>query len=219
MTLNEVKGNMYDWINYTWNPISGRCQFECDYCYCKRFPRGELRLREGCFKDNLGEKNTIFIGSSTDMFAPNVQSQWIKKVLEYCKKFQENTYVFQSKNPKRFKEFKDLFPDKTFLGTTIETNRDTGEYSYASLTEDRTNWLKDYYGFNKFVTIEPIMDFDVEHLTDLIKEIKPNFINIGADSKNSGLPEPSKQKIEGLIKELKKFTKVNIKDNLKRLMK
>jgi len=37
--------------------------------------------------------------------------------------------------------------------------------------------------------------------------------------KGNHLPEPSKDKIELLIDELSKFTKVKVKDNLKRLMK
>ena len=44
------------------------------------------------------------------------------------------------------------------------------------------------------------------------------IIEDGADSNNkrNNLPEPSKQKVEALIKELEKFTKVNQKSNLKR---
>ena len=69
-----------------------------------------------------------------------------------------------------------------------------------------------------FLSIEPIMDFDLEPFVQIIKNIKPKFVSIGADSKNHNLPEPSKEKIEVLIRELKKFTEVKIKDNLKRLL-
>lgn len=44
-------------------------------------------------------------------------------------------------------------------------------------------------------------------------------VTIGADSKGSNLPEPSKEKIEALIKELRKFTQVKLKQNLNRLIK
>jgi len=67
------------------------------------------------------------------------------------------------------------------------------------------------------VTIEPIMDFDLIELVTIIKNIKPEWVNIGADSKGHNLPEPSKEKINALIEELKKITEVKIKDNLKRL--
>jgi len=52
-----------------------------------------------------------------------------------------------------------------------------------------------------------------------MKQVKPKWVNIGADSKNHQLLEPSKEKVSALIKELQKFTKVKIKDNLKRLNK
>jgi hypothetical protein len=45
------------------------------------------------------------------------------------------------------------------------------------------------------------------------------MVFIGADSKHCKLPEPSEEKILKLINELQKFTRVVIKDNLKRLVK
>ena len=69
------------------------------------------------------------------------------------------------------------------------------------------------------VTIEPIMDFDLEVFYDWIRDARPAWVNIGADSKGHKLPEPSKEKIEALITELKKFTEVRIKPNLSRLIK
>ncbi len=77
---------------------------------------------------------------------------------------------------------------------------------------------KTLFGMRKMVTIEPIIDFDVPYLVDIIKEIRPEFVNIGADSNSKlTLQEPSWFKVQNLIKELEKFTKVNLKDNLKRL--
>jgi len=67
------------------------------------------------------------------------------------------------------------------------------------------------------ISIEPITDFNLEFFIKIIKEIKPKFVSIGADSKGHNLPEPSWDKVQELIKELKKFTEVRIKDNLERL--
>ena len=102
----------------------------------------------------------------------------------------------------------------TILGTTIETNRKTP--SKAPHTQNRRDAMKDIYN-RKMVTIEPIMDFDLEILVDWIRLIKPEFVNIGADSKGHNLPEPSWDKIQRLIEKLEKFTKVNLKDNLQRI--
>ena len=68
-----------------------------------------------------------------------------------------------------------------------------------------------------FVSIEPILDFDVDVLVSWIKQINPEFVSIGADSKSHNLPEPPAWKVKKLIEELKKITNVKIKDNLKRL--
>ncbi|MFX1295603.1 MAG: hypothetical protein ACFFD2_12230, partial [Promethearchaeota archaeon] len=71
----------------------------------------------------------------------------------------------------------------------------------------------------QYITIEPIMDFDLNKFVQLIKVSYPKQINIGADSGNNHLPEPSKEKILELISELKKFTIVHKKKNLNRLLK
>jgi hypothetical protein len=47
----------------------------------------------------------------------------------------------------------------------------------------------------------------------------PKQVNIGADSGNNHLPEPSKREILQLIDELQKFTVVAKKKNLARLLK
>jgi hypothetical protein len=85
---------------------------------------------------------------------------------------------------------------------------------------ERADTLK---GLSKYVsiqvTIEPIMDFDLGPLALLISSIRPEQVNIGADSGRNHLPEPSKEKIEKLISNLEGFTKVHQKPNLKRLLK
>lgn len=218
--LNKQKGNMYPWVTHTWNPVKGKCPHECSYCYMKRFPQKPLRLDEKCFKDDLGACNTIFIGSSTDMWAEEVPEIWIKKVLVHCCLYPENTYLFQTKNPERFHDYLKRLPKNTILGTTMETNRG-GYYSYLGhKTPSNPNRWYDmvYLEGRKMISIEPIMDFDTDEFVDMIKKTNLEFISIGADSGNNNLPEPSPDKVRALIKELKKFTDVRIKDNLKRLL-
>ena len=77
-----------------------------------------------------------------------------------------------------------------------------------------------YASYDKYITIEPIMDFDLETMVNEIKEIMTvKQVNIGADSGKNKLPEPPKEKILALIEELEKFTTVKIKTNLNRLIK
>ena len=74
------------------------------------------------------------------------------------------------------------------------------------------------YGIRRMVSIEPIMDFDLRDFLCMLRDVKPEFVSIGADSKRNNLIEPPSEKIEQLIKHLKSYTNVIIKNNLKRLI-
>lgn len=215
MVMNKQKGNMYAFVTHTWNPIKGKCSHDCKYCYMKVWKQKPLRLVESELIDDLGSDNFIFVGSSTDMFAQDIPKEWISRVLARCRNY-KNTYLFQTKNPMRFNDFKDEFPINSIFGTTLESNKNHG-LSLAQDVSARAVWLSDFKANSKMVTIEPIMDFDLVPFVIMIKNIEPQWVNIGADSKNHKLPEPSKEKVFALIDELQKFTEVKIKKNLKRL--
>ncbi len=220
MAMNEQKGNMYGFVTHTWNAVKGKCIHDCSYCYMKRFPQKDVRLDEKEFRTNLGFENFIFVGSSADMFAEDIPSEWIKKIIEYCKTYPQNTYLFQTKNPERFNEFRESLKHlNCILGTTIETNRQDilDGLCSAPKIKSRVDGMK-IKGFRKMVTIEPVIDFDVMTLSRDIEEISPEFVNIGGDTGGHKLPEPSEYKLENLIKELNKFTRVNNKRNISRLM-
>ncbi len=218
--LNKQKGNMYGFVTHTWNPIKGICPHDCKYCYMKVWKQKPLRLDEKDLYDNLGKPgkgNFIFVGSSTDMFADDVPYEWIKKVLKVCRGYPKNKYLFQTKNPHRFGVFKSQFPKNTLFATTLETNRRGFRYNAPSVINRQ--FYIGYYAFKTMVTIEPIMDFDLDIFVEWIKDVHPEFVSIGADSKGHNLPEPSAEKVKLLIEQLSKFTKVIQKDNLKRLFK
>lgn len=209
---------MYGFVTHTWNVIKGKCPHDCKYCYMKTFPQGEIRFDEKELKTDLGRNNFIFVGSSCDMFAQPIPKEWIVRILDYCKRFPENTYLFQTKNPLRFNDLRDeLISLNCILGTTIETNR--GGFNYNAPTISERIIGMELKGFRKMITIEPIIDFDVIPLVSLIESINPEFVNIGANSKNHNLSEPSREKVERLIEELKKFTEVKTKRNLQRITK
>ncbi len=217
MPLNISRGNMYPFVDATFNIIKGKCLHDCTYCYMKIFRQNPVRLDGNEFKTNLLNGNYIFVGSSTDMWADNIPDEWISKTLGYCSTF-GNKYLFQTKNPKRFNDFMYYIPQRSILACTIETNRMGSKYdvSKAPSVVERLNIMANLK-YPKMVSIEPIMDFDLVEMTSWIKTIKPDFISIGADSKNHHLPEPSPENLELLINNLKGITKVIIKDNLKRL--
>jgi len=214
MALNKQKGNMYAFVTHTWNPIRGKCPHDCSYCYMKGLNVGGLRFVEKEMETNLGEGNFIFVGSSTDMWCIDSLFGWITAVLAHCDGY-NNRYLFQSKNPERFHN-NFCFPANTILGTTIETNR-LYAIGGAPRTMQRMETIRGL-DFPKMVSIEPIMDFDLDVMVDWIKIIKPDFISIGADSKGHKLPEPPAEKVQQLIELLQRITIVKQKDNLKRLL-
>lgn len=110
MGLNKSAGNMYEFITHTINFIKGKCFHDCLYCFMKymfNIILGDIYLDEKELRTNLGSGRFIFVGSSTDMWAKNVLSEWIRRVLDRCQEF-TNRYLFQSKNPRRFSEFKSM---------------------------------------------------------------------------------------------------------------
>ncbi|WP_317167539.1 radical SAM protein [Dysgonomonas sp. ZJ279] len=222
--VNQEKGNMYKFITHTGNAIKGICEHDCKYCYMK--PKGNLkdvRLDETELKTELEYGNFIFVGSGTDMFASNIPSEWIIEVLNHCND-SDNKFLFQSKNPRRFLEFIEhpVFK-KSVICTTIESNRIYSEFMGATPSvEERAKAMGEIAdkGIETYVTIEPIMDFDLDELVELIKTCKATQVNIGANShyKLNQLSEPTRDQILKLIEKLSNLKiVVDKKANLKRL--
>ncbi len=221
MPLNKSKGNMYNFITDTWNTIKGKCPHDCSYCYMKRWKNLKpARFDESELNTDLGKNNFIFVGSSNDLFASGCLSSWISKTLNHCAKYPDNKYLFQTKNPEELFFWKNALPDNSVICTTFESNRHHPEFMGNSPSPfHRSIWIKDLAEFERYITIEPIMDFGLGAFVRMIKSCNPIQVNIGADSGNNNLPEPSADKIIFLIAELSKFTKVVKKPNLGRLLK
>lgn len=221
MPLNKSRGNMYPWVTHTHSHIGGECPHKCIYCYVDnpRFGRpkryqGEIRLLEDEFNVKYGEGRTIFIEHCNDMFAREIPHGFITRIIRHCNDFPNNTYIFQTKNPHRLLDYR--FPNKTILGMTAETNRDM-DASNAPSPRERLKSFSQVI-LKKFITIEPILAFDLDEFADLIIGAHPDFVNIGADSKNHGLQEPTFDEIIALVKRLQAAgIEIKKKHNLERL--
>jgi hypothetical protein len=223
MGLNKSKGNMYGFVTHTWNTIKGKCYHDCGYCYMKRW--GELkpvRFDENELKTDLGEGNFIFVGSSYDMWSKGdafddpryyEMENWINKTLDHCE-MHKNTYLFQTKNTFGFHNF--IFPENSILCTTIETNR-AYDKNKAPDVKTRAYGLNAMNIYKTMVTLEPIMDFDMKEMVELIELANPDYVNIGAMTGGHKYPEPSKEKVSELIEYFK--DKIHLKKNLGRIMK
>ncbi|MCK5077856.1 MAG: hypothetical protein KAR38_15845, partial [Calditrichia bacterium] len=131
-----------------------------------------------------------------------------------CMEF-DNKYLFQTKNPRRINSFR--FPEKSVICTTIESNRVYKEMGNSPEPEDRAHYMS-CISYDKYVTIEPVMKFDLYEMVGLIKKCNPIQVNIGADSGKNNIPEPAWGDLTDLIIELNKFTTVKFKVNIKRLI-
>jgi DNA repair photolyase len=182
----------------------------------------ELHFDKKELKTNLGAGNFIFVGSSCDMWANGIPSTWISEIIDYCRKF-DNKYLFQTKNPARIllRDDHKLMIENSVICTTIETNRFYPDImcNSPSMNERASAMYEISKTVDTYVTIEPIMDFDLDQLIDLVKECNPKQVNIGADTGKNNLSEPTPEKVIELINTLKTFTVVKEKSNLKRLLK
>ena len=232
MPLKKAKGNMYPWVTHTHSLLAGACPHQCRYCYVHavsdRFGNakysGEPRLVEKEEHVSYGKNKTIFIEHCSDLFAYGIPGHFISRILDHCRKYPENTYVFQTKNPCRMTEWIEKMPPKRILGCTIETiaDRILQEVSSAPTAAERISYMKTLrmMGESTFITIEPILRGDMNLLAWYCSWAGPEFVNIGADSKGHGLPEPTARDVENLIKALKTYNiDVRLKTNLDRILK
>ena len=233
--MSKATGQMYDWVQDLWNPLHGKCTHACPYC-CTQFTRaaregyytGPLRLSEPSFKFRpRKDTKTVFIGHLNDLFQEAVPNAWIRRVMEHAEKyFPTITPVFQTKNAARLQDWMKYFHrfNNHLVGVTIETDKDMdypapSPYDrYIALTKLDPEWRAKHL----FITIEPIMDFNLDRLVGWLELLKPAFINVGANSKATPLPlpEPSNVIVVALIKRIQTASiEIREKHNLERIFK
>lgn len=201
------------------------CGFNCCYCAfqrmlklskcqeCRDFkPHSHMEvLQRTPPKTSPGEFLTV--GLSSDISFMDVNE--FCDVLDYCSKWGDRTFLIQSKNPGYFLQFAHRITSNVIIGTTIESNRlitdrvlgtttfyDRGDHGYvepisqAPSSSLRYEAMKAYSG-RKAVTVEPILNFDIDVMEKYIRDIKPEIVWIGNDShpKKNRLPEPSLYKL------------------------
>ncbi|MDR1626430.1 MAG: DUF5131 family protein [Spirochaetia bacterium] len=219
MSIKESKGNMYSFITHQWNPVRGKCPYNCSYCYVGRWGNAQksLYIDRKDLKSPLGAGRFIFICSGCDIFHSDVPRDWITDVRNQTLQYPDNKYLWHTKNPQRLVELIEPGPADVAC-VTIESNIGYEKISMASVPFERAMYLRKWEG-RKMITVEPILDFDLDVFIDLILSCKPDQVNIGADSGRNRLPEPTLWKIEQLVYalEINSIT-VHQKKNLNRLI-
>ena len=86
-------------------------------------------------------------------------------------------YYLQSKRPDCFAQFLDNLPENVIIVTTLETNRDEGygRVSRAPRPSARYRQFKALEYPRKVITVEPMMDFDLEVFSQWLMTIRPGI--------------------------------------------
>lgn len=204
---------MFRSISSTWNVYVG-CRFECSYCNArkaaltrfKHVPRYKdgftPKLVEEELKRRFKPGEFIFVAYMGDISW--ALHPWVERILARIRQFPETYFLLQTKHPKVFWEWDLVLPPNVYLGTTIESNRDY-HLTKAPAPIERFRYLTGYPHNRKFLSIEPIMDFDLEELLTWVKLMQPNIIEIGADNYHNNLLEPPWWKVEKLIENLREM--------------
>lgn len=203
----------------TWNPFKG-CAFACTYC-TPSFQRQSKRQKHichdcytytpHCHADRLAKipsARIIFVCGNADISfcPPDFTRRIIGRIAEHNVRAPQKTYYLQSKRPAYFEQFLEDLPDNVLLLTTLETNRNAGydEVSKAPLPTVRYGQFKALDYARKVVTIEPVLDFDLEAFAGWIRSIHPEYVWLGFNSKPESvtLPEPAEAKVQELANRL-----------------
>lgn len=214
----------------TWNVFIG-CRYECTFCNARKAAETRFRhiprYRDG-FTPKLVEEllhrrfkpgQFIFVAYMGDIsFATKEE---FLRILAKIREFPETYFLVQSKNPRQLYDWREdwgiSLPPNVYLGTTIETNRDY-RLTKAPPPVERFRYLTGYPHNLKFLSIEPIMDFDLEELVLWVTLMNPDVIEVGADNYHNDLPEPPWSKVQKLLEKIREVCpRVIEKEGLERL--
>jgi len=165
--------------------------------------RQDLTVFDDLFK--LKKPSKIFVGSMHDIFGDWIPHHWIAEIRDIIlnhTEFDKHTFIFLTKFPKRYLEFR--FPNNCWLGTTITGKENNQSHIHGSFS-----------GMDniKFISFEPLLA-EPEPIT---KYLSLDWIIIGGLT-----PKPAHKKewVQGLINQARErqipiFIKPNLKWNKK----
>lgn len=215
---------MFKTVTRTWHVFSG-CRYQCSYCWARDFilerlqhlPKYQNGFEPTFHPEELKKKfrpgDFVGVALMGDISFADTEAR--RLIMDKTTWFPKTNFLIQSKDPGSF----GLWPkwDNLYFGTTIESNRDY-KVSKALPPINRYSTMFLLKSPHKFISIEPIMDFDLDVLVRWMQDIHPEIVEVGADNYHHGLPEPSPEKVEQLLEALRGFVpRVVEKEGLERL--
>jgi protein gp37 len=158
--MNKTK---IEWCDRTWNPVTG-CKHGCPYCYARKiaerfkgskaWPTGfEPAFHHDRLNDpvRLEKTRTIFVCSMADLFGEWVPDLWINLVIDACLAAPQHTYIFLTKNPKRYLTIPGQYLGQSnfWFGTSVTNTHDA---------DQRIHWLQRLPEGNTFISFEPLLE-------------------------------------------------------------
>jgi DNA repair photolyase len=204
-------GKMFNFITATWNPLGGECLHKCSYCWARQLASknkmdkytGKARLFDKELHKHFKADDFVFVCDMTDLFGAWVPTEIIQAIFESISKSPAK-FLLLTKNPEKYRQLIATgvpIPLNCVLGCTVESDVD----HLSSGMQERARLMVmmelQLMGYPVMLSIEPIMDYSTNFLY-LIKDAKPDFVAIGYDNYNNGLPEPYLAKTMGLIQAL-----------------
>jgi protein gp37 len=150
----------------------------------------------------------IFVCSMADLFGDWAPDEWIQEVFAACEKAPQHTYLFLTKNPKRYGRMLDngLLPNKS-------------NYWYGSTCTKDTDifYVTKGNNYNWFVSIEPLLE-PFREIAE--KDMLTDWLIIGAESGNrKGKIIPEKIWVQDIAAQYKDAgVPVFMKESLRELM-
>jgi protein gp37 len=150
----------------------------------------------------IKKQQVVFVGDMCDLFGSWIPDEWIKEVFDACQRAPQHTYLFLTKNPKRYMALanKGLLPENDNFWYGV-----THTHAFGNIPLNHERW-------NLWVSVEPLMEdfngWSWEYIDWLV---------IGAESGNRrDRVIPKREWIEWLVKRAnRRGVPVFLKNNLR----
>ena len=212
--MNKASKKSIGWCDMTLNPIKGKCQGGCWYCWTNGFrQRGflsnEIKLKTVVFNNLPKKPKKIFLCSTHDLFGSWIPKRWRDAIfldIEEC--YPQHTFQILTKFPQNIDR---PMPDNVWLGVTIT----------LSVYAWRLSFLKKAEANIKFVSVEPMLGevgygFLWFYEVPMIEKI--DWAIIGKLTQYGHKYDPRKQTIKWYVEKAKEYNiPIFLKNNLKEI--